>query len=314
MAKFIYKALTMVFGGGTISDVSNGMNTVLDALKVVMSQNSVHAILQIFLGIAASLMTVFLFMDIVSNVQKDMITLERLILIFIKYFTAMVVLIYLEDIMINLFQLGTGIYEVTKNASQPGGALSASSKGSIKFFPSERQDGLDATIWPEYDAVKDVFTGKWGKNKMKVIAQNIDLILTLFLPYMICWTAKLATYFTIVSNAVNIVARVVFAPIGIVQLFDEGQRSSGIRYLKKFLADILTFAVIVGILFAAAKLQTAITISVAGDYLTNNSLTGDNLSKVVDGPMLMIWLTAINLATAGAIVGSSRLANDIVGG
>ena len=63
IAKFVYTALTMVFGGGTISDVTEGMNTVLNALSEALSQNSVHAILNIFLGVAASLMTVFLFMD-----------------------------------------------------------------------------------------------------------------------------------------------------------------------------------------------------------------------------------------------------------
>ena len=129
IAKFVYTALTMVFGGGTISDVTEGMNTVLNALSEALSQNSVHAILNIFLGVAASLMTVFLFMDIVSNVQKDMITLERLILIFIKYFTAMVVLIYLEDIVIYLFKFGTGVYNVLSNASQSGGALNTTSSG-----------------------------------------------------------------------------------------------------------------------------------------------------------------------------------------
>ena len=142
IAKFVYTALTMVFGGGTISDVTEGMNTVLNALSEALSQNSVHAILNIFLGVAASLMTVFLFMDIVSNVQKDMITLERLILIFIKYFTAMVVLIYLEDIVIYLFKFGTGVYNVLSNASQSGGALNTTSTGALKFFPSERKDGL----------------------------------------------------------------------------------------------------------------------------------------------------------------------------
>lgn len=313
IAKFVYTALTMVFGGGTISDVTEGMNTVLNALSEALSQNSVHAILNIFLGVAASLMTVFLFMDIVSNVQKDMITLERLILIFIKYFTAMVVLIYLEDIVIYLFKFGTGVYNVLSNASQSGGALNTTSTGALKFFPSERKDGLDPTIWPKYSAIKDVFTGTW-KNSSKVLMQNISIFFTLIIPYLVSWTARLAIFFTIVSNAVMIIVRVIFAPIGIVQLFDEGQRSAGIRYLKKFLAEALTFAVIVGVLFASAKLQNSIVLSISGDTMRNGILSGDNLKDVVDGTKLMIWLTAINLASAGAIIRSGQLANDIIGG
>lgn len=252
-------------------------------------------------------------MDIVSNVQKDMITLERLILIFIKYFTAMVVLIYLEDIVIYLFKFGTGVYNVLSNASQSGGALNTTSTGALKFFPSERKDGLDPTIWPKYSAIKDVFTGTW-KNSSKVLMQNISIFFTLIIPYLVSWTARLAIFFTIVSNAVMIIVRVIFAPIGIVQLFDEGQRSAGIRYLKKFLAEALTFAVIVGVLFASAKLQNSIVLSISGDTMRNGILSGDNLKDVVDGTKLMIWLTAINLASAGAIMRSGQLANDIIGG
>ena len=111
-----------------------------------------------------------------------------------------------------------------------------------------------------------------------------------------------------------IIVRVIFAPIGIVQLFDEGQRSAGIRYLKKFLAEALTFAVIVGVLFASAKLQNSIVLSISGDTMRNGILSGDNLKDVLDGPKLLIWINAINLASAGAIMRSGQLANDIIGG
>ena len=144
--------------------------------------------------------------------------------------------------------------------------------------------------------------------------QNISIFFTLIIPYLVSWTARLAIFFTIVSNAVMIIVRVIFAPIGIVQLFDEGQRSAGIRYLKKFLAEALTFAVIVGVLFASAKLQNSIVLSISGDTMRNGILSGDNLKDVVDGTKLMIWLTAINLASAGAIMRSGQLANDIIGG
>lgn len=48
--------------------------------------------------------------------------------------------------------------------------------------------------------------------------------------------------------------------------------------------------------------------------MRNGILSGDNLKDVVDGTKLMIWLTAINLASAGAIMRSGQLANDIIGG
>ena len=63
------------------------------------------------------------------------------------------------------------------------------------------------------------------------------------------------------------IARTAFSPLGVVQLFDESQRSAGIRYLKKLAVEALTFAVIVGILYAASLMQVNMMEYAMGDVI-----------------------------------------------
>jgi hypothetical protein len=302
MGKFVYNALTAIFGSSLTEDIVSFMSLVISGMSSFFKDGGqATTVLAIFTGVAGSLMTIYLFMDIMDKASKDMVTLERLILIFVKYLFGMVILIYLPEIVNYLFKLAKGIYDVVGNKN----VLNLSVSGAkIKYFGSDK--------WPDYSMVSDIFEKKsvFGKG-VKSITNNLGLLFTLMLTYLLSFGARFAAFFIAISNAVTLITRTIFAPLGVVQCFDEGQRSAGIRYLKKFAAEALTFAVIVGILFAAGQLQNAVLAGILKPY--GGELTTDNVQEILGSFKMMGSIIVIQLASLGGMMKAGQLANDIVG-
>lgn len=302
MGKFVYNALTAIFGSSLTEDIVSFMSLVISGMSSFFKDGGQAAtVLAIFTGVAGSLMTIYLFMDIMDKASKDMVTLERLILIFVKYLFGMIILVYLPEIINYLFKLAKGIYDVVGNEN----VLNLSVSGAkIKYFGSDK--------WPDYSTVSDIFEKKsvFGKG-VKSITNNLGLLFTLMLTYLLSFGARFAAFFVAVSNAVTLITRTIFAPLGVVQCFDEGQRSAGIRYLKKFAAEALTFAVIVGILFAAGQLQNAVLAGILKPY--GGELTTDNVQEILGSFKMMGSIIVIQLASLGGMMKAGQLANDIVG-
>src|SRR5699024_9237595 len=99
--ELVYNALEVLFGGRLISDVTDFLSNVMGAMTDVFNTN-VSSMINVFIAIAGSLMTIYLFVDVMDKATKDMITLERLIMILVKYFIAMLILIYLKEIITTL--------------------------------------------------------------------------------------------------------------------------------------------------------------------------------------------------------------------
>ena len=83
MAKMIYDTLKLLMSGSVTNDVANFIKSVINALQTLMSDDQVAVLLGVFTGIAGSLMTIYLFMDLLDKASKDMVTLEKLITTFI---------------------------------------------------------------------------------------------------------------------------------------------------------------------------------------------------------------------------------------
>lgn len=293
----------MIFGGGMIVDISDFLGEVITATQDLFSDN-VSVLVTTFSVIAGSLMIIFLYIDLTSNATKELLTLERLILTFIKYFIAMVILIYLPEILNSLFELAKGIYDVAcENFTYDNLDY------GIRFFPNDGNS--NPSVFPDFETIKDALSDAGYSNKVTAVIKHISEFIPLLLVNLVFFVAKAAAYLITVSNAIMVLVRAVFAPIGIVQLFDEGQRSNGIRYLKKFASDALTFAAIVGILYAASLLQGQLIASVVSENL-GGVLSVDNISDVLNLSTL-VPIVIIQLSAAGAILKAAQLSNDIVG-
>lgn len=284
-------------------DISDFLGEVITATQDLFSDN-VSVLVTTFSVIAGSLMIIFLYIDLTSNATKELLTLERLILTFIKYFIAMVILIYLPEILNSLFELAKGIYDVAcENFTYDNLDY------GIRFFPNDGNS--NPSVFPDFETIKDALSDAGYSNKVTAVIKHISEFIPLLLVNLVFFVAKAAAYLITVSNAIMVLVRAVFAPIGIVQLFDEGQRSNGIRYLKKFASDALTFAAIVGILYAASLLQGQLIASVVSENL-GGVLSVDNISDVLNLSTL-VPIVIIQLSAAGAILKAAQLSNDIVG-
>lgn len=293
----------MIFGGGMIVDISDFLEQVITATQDLFS-NNISVLVTTFSVIAGSLMIIFLYVDLTSNATKELLTLDRLILTFIKYFIAMVILIYLPEILNSLFELTKGIYDLACEKFTYDNL-----DYGIRFFPNDGNS--NSSVFPDFETIKDALSDAGYSNKVTAVIKHISEFIPLLLVNLVFFVAKAAAYLITVSNAIMVLARAVFSPIGIVQLFDEGQRSNGIRYLKKFAGDALTFAAIVGILYAASLLQGQLIASVVSENL-GGVLSVDNISDVLNLSTL-VPIVIIQLSAAGAILKAAQLSNDIVG-
>ena len=179
----------------------------------------------------------------------------------------------------------------------------------IRFFPNDGNN--NPSSFPDFEKIKDALSDAGYSNKVTAVIKHIAEFIPLLLVNLVFFVAKAAAYLVTVSNAIMILVRAVFAPIGIVQLFDEGQRSNVIRYIKKFTSDVLTFAAIVGILYAASLLQGQLIASVVSANL-GGVLSVDNIPEVL-ALSTLIPVVIIQLSAAGAIMKAAQLSNDIVG-
>lgn len=304
MAKMIYDTLKLLMSGSVTNDVANFIKSVINALQTLMSDDQVAVLLGVFTGIAGSLMTIYLFMDLLDKASKDMVTLEKLITTFIKWFVAMVILIYLQDLLVAMFKVAMGMYSMLANSS-----VKSTQQMGIQYFPGVNPD---PSKWPAYNVVKESFEGAGYKNSASAVAKKISVFIGALIPMAAMYIGKIAAFLMAAGNAVIVVVRTIFAPVGIVQMFDEGQRSAGVRYLKKFFSEALTFAVILGILFAASKLQSALMLNILSGKPFEGKLTVDNMDSVL-GIKHCVPIIVIQLAATGGIFKANQIANDIVG-
>lgn len=305
MGELIFDTLKVIFGGGMITDVTDFLDKVITGTSEIFN-NQMDSVIPIFSVIAGSLMVIFLYIDLTSQSTRELLTLERLVLTFIKFFIAMVILIYLPEIIQTLFSLTHGIYEMASDKF-----TTENLDFGISFFPDDGNP--DPSTFPDsYDTVKSAFEAAGYKNGVRGVINTVGILIQLMLVNIVFFVAKAAAYFITVSTAIMVIVRAIFAPIGIVQLFDEGQRSSGVMYIKKFAAEALTFAAILGILYAASLLQAQLQANIVAPSL-NGELSVENFKSIFSDYLDLVPLLVIQLSAAGAIIKSGQLCNDILG-
>lgn len=287
-----------------MADVKESLSAVLGALQNIFNHNQISVMLSIFLMIAASLIIIHMYTDLINVGMNDMLTLEKLVVVFIKTLVVFSLLIYLEDIITILFDIAIAFYEVLLAFSD---STTNTGLNGIMFLGHDLGQGF-----PEWELVMEDFNEAFAGGPLDFL-NNISVFITLLIPHFLSGICKLACYFTAMSNALMLIVMVIFAPISVVNCFDEGMRSAGIRYLKTFLATALTFAVIVGVLYASMLINGAIMI---------NALQANDITNIADSEALTAFaasfdifyiLTGIRLASVGVILKSMQIAKSVVG-
>lgn len=303
-AKGIYEGMSTLFNGSVTSDVSEFMAKIYGAVWNALATYKVLDVAFSFLsGIAVSLLILWFFVEITGQASRDMLTLEKLIVQFIKLIIACAVLLCLQDIVTGIVSIGYRLFLMVSDDSSDGFLTQvmsgySASNSTITYFGE--------SSWPSWDKVQSEFESQFK------IFKGITLYGKLLLPTFIMWIAKLAGLFISASNGVMIIARAIFSPIAVVQLFEDGTKSAGIRYLKKFAAECMTMACIAAILIAVQLVTQNLMQDMINSACGSTGLTVSNIDEVLTWGNLAI-LIAPQLVAVGGMGMGAKIANDIVG-
>ena len=311
MGKFVYDTLVILLGGGLTDEMADWMAGLFTTVLRLINGRLMSTAMNIFAAVACSMLILYFFMDLVDQAKRDMFSLEKLIVSFIKFLAAFVVLLCLKDLVTYVVQIGNYLY-LTLSSEGSGtlhDAIVSSSSSRIRLFDDISLDSSDRSsyyVMPKWTtATEEAFGDEY--NVLSII-KNIQIYVICAIAGVIGFIAKIAGYFICTSNAVLVIARVVFSPIAVVQLFEDGSRSAGMRYLKGLAADCITMAVIIIILYAAS----AITSGLIVDLTSISEINFDNLTDVITFSNLAIILVP-ELVAIGAMASGGKIAHDIMG-
>ena len=305
MGSFIFMVLGQIYGDGTTEEVSEFLSTIMNGLILIFQKDTVSSIIDITIGAAVALLICYFYMDLTAKESIDMITMDKLVVTCIKLVVGCAILIYLPTIMMYLFRFANATYETIRDADfklQFGNSSGPLARGF--YFGKDE--------WPKYEDVQSDFEEIF-KSKLTALPVTLSYILKLLIPYVLLFVSKLGAFFIAVSNALSLVLYTVFSPIAVANCFDGGAKSEAMRYLKKFLAKGISFAVIVAALKASEIIGNALLYNSLHDMgITKLELTKEGLDAAMDMG-LMVQLCVVRVSAVGAMFTGDRLAQSIVG-
>lgn len=134
------------------------------------------------------------------------------------------------------------------------------------------------------------------------LLQWIHCVFILFIPWVMTVLLQIVAQFTAFSLLIELGIRKAFAPVAICDIYSEGLRSPGVRYLKRFLATFIKIAICLLVCYLGRTLMGA-----AGH---DNIANADGLLA----PLQYIFrIIAINFTVIGVMNKTGEFANDIVG-
>lgn len=289
----IFEALVVLFGNGLLNDIAEFLNTINTATVNALNTGVISDAIGIFKGLAASLVILFFLIELLNEAQKDFVTFERLTVMLVRLLAVTVLIMNLEMIVSGLEELSVLIFNAVKD-------LARNSSNSFEIF------GENAATGYRYSEVEKDMKDALGKAGIK---QALMVVLQLLIPWLISRLCYVVAYVIAVGRSIELIVRAIFSPIGVANLFEDGTRSSGFRYLKKFAACALQLGAIAVILYAANALCNSLISSLSEGYMT---ITKDNLLDVLGSTAL--WsMSAIQLAVIGITLKAQSICNDILG-
>ena len=151
--------------------------------------------------------------------------------------------------------------------------------------------GTDSLV--NRSTVLDVLRSVTGKDHGGFWEWQLGCAIELIIPYALNFITKVAASFAILSILIELAIRKIFAPLAVVNIYNEGLRSPGIRYFKKYFATALKLALCVAI-----SLLTTILILLCID---------------AKGNLLLIVIIAIQFSGVGLMFKGGDITNDVIG-
>ncbi len=126
---------------------------------------------------------------------------------------------------------------------------------------------------------------------------QIGTTLKLLIPWVLSWLIQMVTVFLLLQILFEVAIRRAFAPLAIADIYQEGLRSPGARYMKRF------FAVFI-------KMAVCLLIAQIGSELTSTIGGATGLAGTL---VYLFQIIIVNFTLIGVMFRAGEFANDIVG-
>ena len=233
---------------------------------------SVSAVTTVTKIIGAFFVLIIAFSRMINNVSQGQDSTEMLMKAITEFAIAGIIIVNCDEIAKVIMNLGSAITREVGKAVQTAGAAG----------------GDGSSVSPAIQLIRSVIK-KDSYNGGKVgWTDGFKCAIQLLLPWAITYLVKIACAFAIISVLLEITIRRIFLPMSIADIYQEGLRSPGARYLKRFFGAFL-------------KLALFIVISVAGGYI------------ILAGDAKILVVIAVNFSMIGLFFKAGEFTNDIVG-
>lgn len=243
MDYLIYQEIDMLCGTGIAKEVTVWLYNMFVFIEDALKKGGVAASsIKALEAVACALLVVYFIVDLINQTSRDMLSLDRLILAFVKLVVAFAIITQLRTILTIFIAIGKQLFLWAATDD-----FTSSARNKNFFFYDKSYKGK----MPTYKTCSDndwlsAYTGFSG------LVSGFGVAIFMLIPYIIGLVAKFVCYFVATSSAVALILRMMFTPLAIVQLFEGGTSSPGVRYLKSLAAEALAFAIMVGVLRVSA--------------------------------------------------------------
>lgn len=225
MDSLIYSMFQEIFAGGVFDSVRGVLK--LNPSTGAWSQawvavDTVYS--NVMVPIALGLMIIWFLVAFMEKAASEQVTFEQLFMIFAKLIAAKFLIDNGLQIFANLWSLGISLIDTVGNAfpGGPGGN------------PMEYKE-----LWKDWTGLE--WNAKIG------ILKGIGLLCQLLIPWLVSKIMIAVVMFICYSRIIEMLMRMMAAPIALSDFMTEGLHGAGWRFLKNFLAICLQGMIMVGI-------------------------------------------------------------------
>ena len=206
---------------------------------------------------------------IFTNLERGTDPMEVFFKFFLELCVTGVFILQIDNIMSTLTSLGEVL----------AGALKTTAEGA-----AAREDAADTLL--------EALTGHR-------LLETLLAILQLFVPFILSWGAKLFALVMVMTLLFEIGIRKFFAPLAVTDIYQDGLRSSGARYLKKYIACYMKLLI------------AAVIVATTNACFTN--LMDFHPSRASEAIGKVLCVAGIGYAQLMCVKQSSNWVNDVAG-
>lgn len=268
----LYSWIDGGFGGGLFADINKTLSFSNQAFAGQLWSIITTIYNNLILPFAVALMVLWFLIALMEKVSEQNFSFEVFVRMFIKYVFAYFLMRNGLNIMEALIGVGGSLVNKFGEMAESNITLAADLKALV-----------------EQDANGNAFAG---------ILSALGWYMQLMLPCLFAWIMKMVVNVIAYGRLLELSVKAMFAPIPMADMFSDGNNTTGIRYIKSFLATCLQGVVIAAIAFAYSTMAS-------GFYGGAASLSNvfSALGLYLIGGMAAIMLIAKSQQLAKEIVG-----------